>query len=134
MPDFTIASAICRIMSSLTLQPNLFQLFHPMGGVRTRLAEGLSWAISETAPARSDRITTTERFIDCLVQSIFPCFDRLRRDLLTQCDRVKGIVLRQPTQDGQLRPEHVAVGDVGDYLLRGCFNSFECLRLVEPRH
>src|SRR6476661_1968757 len=28
-----MASAIWRIRSSLTLQPNLFQLFHPMGGV-----------------------------------------------------------------------------------------------------
>jgi hypothetical protein len=28
-----MASAICRIRSSLTLQPNLFQLFHPIGGV-----------------------------------------------------------------------------------------------------
>src|ERR1700692_2158232 len=43
MPDFTIASAICRIKSSLTLHANLFQLFHPMGGVRASL---LSWATS----------------------------------------------------------------------------------------
>src|SRR5580693_2434014 len=28
------------IMSSLTLQPNLFQEFQPMGGVRARLADG----------------------------------------------------------------------------------------------
>src|SRR5258706_7179639 len=100
MPDFPIASAICRIMSSLTLQPNLFQLFHPMGGVRTTLAEGRSWAMSETAPARSDRITTTERVIDCLVQSIFSRFNRLPCDLLPQRNRVERFVLRQPTQDG----------------------------------
>src|SRR6202008_4920434 len=43
MPDFTSASAIPLIMSSLTLQPNLFQLFQPMGGVSARLAEGASW-------------------------------------------------------------------------------------------
>src|SRR5450755_255726 len=43
MPDLTMASAICRIMSSFTLQPNLFQLFQPMGGV---LANDLSWAAS----------------------------------------------------------------------------------------
>src|SRR5713101_6552802 len=36
MPDFTMASAMLRTNSSLTLQPNLFQVFHPMGGVRAR--------------------------------------------------------------------------------------------------
>src|SRR5208282_5578542 len=36
IPDFTIASAICLIVSSLTLQANLFQLFHPIGGVAAR--------------------------------------------------------------------------------------------------
>src|SRR5579863_2997082 len=29
-----------RIMSSLTLQANLFHEFHPMGGVRARFADG----------------------------------------------------------------------------------------------
>src|SRR5579863_1001209 len=33
MPLLTIASAIDLIRSSLTLQPNLFQLFQPIGGV-----------------------------------------------------------------------------------------------------
>jgi hypothetical protein len=37
MPDLTIASAILRIMSSLTLQANLFHEFQPMGGVRARV-------------------------------------------------------------------------------------------------
>src|SRR5579864_896933 len=40
MPDFTIPSAMLLIRSSLTLQANLFQLFHPMGGVSARFAEG----------------------------------------------------------------------------------------------
>src|ERR1700756_4036097 len=40
MPDFTMPSAMLLIRSSLTLQANLFQLFHPMGGVRARFAEG----------------------------------------------------------------------------------------------
>src|SRR5215471_5864269 len=46
IPDFTTASAMPLIMSSLTLQPNLFQEFHPMGGVRARFAETVvcSWA------------------------------------------------------------------------------------------
>src|ERR1700730_8512344 len=34
MPLATIASAISLINCSLTLQPNLFQLFQPIGGVR----------------------------------------------------------------------------------------------------
>src|SRR5712671_6646360 len=33
MPELTTVSAISRINLSLTSQPNLFQLFHPMGGV-----------------------------------------------------------------------------------------------------
>src|SRR4051794_5364560 len=33
MPDFTIASAISRIIGSLTWFRNLFQLFQPIGGV-----------------------------------------------------------------------------------------------------
>src|SRR5580765_2584841 len=40
MPDFTTASAMPLIMSSLTLQANLFHEFQPMGGVSARLAEG----------------------------------------------------------------------------------------------
>src|SRR5215212_3853891 len=34
MPLLTIASACCRISVSLMLQPNVFQEFQPMGGVR----------------------------------------------------------------------------------------------------
>ena len=34
MPLLTIASAICRISVSLMLQPNVFQVFQPIGGVR----------------------------------------------------------------------------------------------------
>ncbi|WP_374194507.1 hypothetical protein [Amycolatopsis sp. MtRt-6] len=34
MPELTIASVICLINASLMLQPNVFQEFHPIGGVR----------------------------------------------------------------------------------------------------
>ena len=34
MPLLTIASAICRISVSLMLQPKVFQVFQPIGGVR----------------------------------------------------------------------------------------------------
>src|SRR5271167_1669997 len=40
IPDFTTASAMSLIMSSLTLQANLFHEFQPMGGVRARFADG----------------------------------------------------------------------------------------------
>src|SRR6267143_2793853 len=39
MPLLTTASAISRMSLSLTLQPNLFQLFHPIGGVGAREAD-----------------------------------------------------------------------------------------------
>src|ERR1700693_1393647 len=55
MPEATIASAICRIRSSLTLQPNLFQLFHPIGGV---LANALSCADSSTGATSTTTSTT----------------------------------------------------------------------------
>src|SRR5580658_3133885 len=40
MPDLTTASAMLLIMSSLTLQANLFHEFQPMGGVSARCADG----------------------------------------------------------------------------------------------
>src|SRR3954453_13144960 len=43
MPDFTIASAISRIIGSLTWLRNLFQLFQPIGGV---LASPLDLSVS----------------------------------------------------------------------------------------
>ena len=64
MPDFTIASAIDLIMSSLTLQANLFQLFHPIGGVRASLAEMLSSAIRGVATSVSANNARTARFDD----------------------------------------------------------------------
>src|SRR3989338_1991866 len=40
MPLATIASAVSRTSCSLTSQPNLFQLFHPIGGARARASLG----------------------------------------------------------------------------------------------
>ena len=51
MPDFTTASAMLLIMSSLTLQPNLFQEFHPMGGVSARFAETGTSLLAQDAEA-----------------------------------------------------------------------------------
>src|ERR1700685_4604053 len=53
MPDFTTASAMFLIISSLTLQPNLFQEFQPMGGVRARFAEGVALSCCATEFAAS---------------------------------------------------------------------------------
>src|SRR6266403_4798261 len=39
MPVLTTASAISRISLSLTSHPNLFQLFHPIGGVAATVAD-----------------------------------------------------------------------------------------------
>ena len=56
MPVATIASAVSRMSFSLTSQPNLFQLFQPMGGVRA----SPSPATAGGAPApRSTAAATT---------------------------------------------------------------------------
>src|SRR5579859_1368514 len=53
MPDFTTASAMLLIMSSLTLHANLFHEFHPMGGVSARLAEGAGVTCASRVAARN---------------------------------------------------------------------------------
>src|SRR5271166_4120211 len=69
IPDFTIASAILRIMSSLTSHANLFQEFQPMGGVSARPADAgsLFWATSESAP-RAMKMIRYRAFIGYLYQ------------------------------------------------------------------
>src|SRR4051794_854523 len=54
MPDFTTASAISLIMSSLTLHANLFHEFQPMGGVRARFAEGDVFSCAKEPETDSD--------------------------------------------------------------------------------
>src|SRR6267143_863233 len=54
MPLLTTASAISRMSLSLTLQPNLFQLFHPIGGVGARDAD----VCAEVAGARRAAVPT----------------------------------------------------------------------------
>src|SRR5437667_9695113 len=55
MPLLTMASAISRMTLSLTLQPNLFQLFHPMGGV------GASKEVSERVDGASKATVFSRR-------------------------------------------------------------------------
>ena len=45
MPVLTIASAIWRISVSLMLQPKVFQVFQPIGGVRATPLSS-AWAVS----------------------------------------------------------------------------------------
>src|SRR5260370_29414866 len=57
MPLLTMASAISRMSLSLTLHPNLFQLFHPIGGVSASDAD----ACAEAAGASSVAEGATRR-------------------------------------------------------------------------
>src|SRR5260221_9994937 len=58
MPLATMPSAMDLSRSSLTLQPNLFQLFHPMGGVR---ATPLSQARASSTEKRKASAQARER-------------------------------------------------------------------------
>jgi hypothetical protein len=54
------------IMSSLTLQPNLFHEFHPIGGVSAKPEEGdvFSWAnAAETKKTMNRQATTREGLV-----------------------------------------------------------------------
>ena len=55
MPDFTTASAMPLIMSSLTLHANLFQVFQPMGGVSARFADGECQSCAEDGKDGQER-------------------------------------------------------------------------------
>src|SRR5215470_12304765 len=67
MPDFTTASAMPLIKSSLTLQANLFQEFHPMGGVRASPEEGEAFSWADAVKARHE----TKRQHDATTLIIF---------------------------------------------------------------
>src|ERR1700751_5348574 len=60
MPDFTTASAMPLIRSSLTLQANLFHEFQPMGGVSARFAEGEVFSCALIPVTRSSMHTKAE--------------------------------------------------------------------------
>src|SRR6201987_3298587 len=65
MPDFTTASAMPLIRSSLTLQANLFHEFQPMGGVSARFAEGDLFSCAKLTPMKREMRyeTRTARFV-----------------------------------------------------------------------
>src|SRR4051794_27260799 len=86
MPDVTIASAIPRTSSSLTLHPNLFQVFHPIGGVRASPFE-VSDCASETAVNSEHRVADRHKsFLILLVEDSRQLYQKNasgRRNLLT---------------------------------------------------
>src|ERR1700751_148632 len=55
MPDFTTASAMPLIMSSLTLHANLFHEFQPMGGVGARFADGNNFSCAKAIQTNIER-------------------------------------------------------------------------------
>src|SRR5208283_227506 len=63
MPLDTSASAAARMSFSLTLQPNLFQLFQPMGGVRARPSPARASGAIRTGTNRAKPTRTSERMI-----------------------------------------------------------------------
>src|SRR3982074_720180 len=78
MPDLTIASAMPLIMSSLTLHANLFQEFHPMGGVGTSALDIGLFSCAETTATkrRTPKHTMTTRLLDFI-----RCFYQKRLDV-----------------------------------------------------
>src|SRR5438046_2454414 len=54
IPDFTTASAMPLIKSSLTLQANLFHEFHPMGGVSARFADTEDFSCARRPGTKSE--------------------------------------------------------------------------------
>src|SRR5205807_9443162 len=66
LPLLAMASAVSRISWSLTLQPNLFQLFQPMGGVWASWADGVLLADCASAlPHRTRMICATKAIPKC---------------------------------------------------------------------
>ena len=50
--------------------------------------------------------------------------------LLAQGNRIERLILRQPSHNRELRPQHVALGYIGDDFLRRRFDFFERLRQI----
>src|ERR1051326_7084231 len=73
IPDFTIASAMPLIMSSLTLQANLFHEFQPIGGVSAKLADGAGLTcanIPTTRDTTKKDVEKRKRFV--LMRNVLP--------------------------------------------------------------
>src|SRR6266849_8639729 len=110
MPDLTTASAMPWIMSSLTLQANLFHEFHPMGGVGASAPEFtvFSCAGRPAVTAKTAKATNTTNlfvFMRCFYQNGPPiCTAKVEaRQSATggdKCDYNLAVPLLLPFQSG----------------------------------
>src|ERR1700737_5183715 len=78
MPDLTMASAMPSIISSLTLQANLFQEFNPMGGVRAMVV------LFSCAERPAVRFKTAKTAATTCFPVFMRCFYQKRRDICTK--------------------------------------------------
>src|ERR1700722_1567743 len=65
MPDFTIASVVCLMRSSLTLHSNLFQLFHPIGGVGASADSCANIGEAEVSSTTARKMVLTWCLLSC---------------------------------------------------------------------
>src|SRR6266446_4470551 len=92
IPLVTIPSAIDLIKSSLTLQPNLFQLFHPIGGVSaTPLSQACASVAAKRTAARH-AIKHGARWRRLEVVIAFPQKAKMRRDVRSPCRSTANLV------------------------------------------
>src|SRR4051812_10283321 len=70
MPLATMASAVSRMSASLTLHWNLFQLFHPIGGVFASCVNFCALALpaQQTSAMMTDNLRIDERSVEVAVK------------------------------------------------------------------
>src|SRR5215831_7896436 len=87
MPDFTTASAMLLIMSSLTLQPNLFQEFHPIGGVSARVGAIFDSWLTPVPTSRTIGKQTSSRRVNVFMGKVV---SELTKDWYMQASHSRG--------------------------------------------
>src|SRR5580704_1182620 len=92
MPDLTTASAMLLIMSSLTLQANLFHEFQPMGGVSARFADGEGFSC---AVAAGTKHSMQKKMVNGACRIFMQTFYQMRLEIgrLGLMPRIKRVVL-----------------------------------------
>src|SRR5215813_3320524 len=78
MPLETMPSAMDLIRASLTLQPNLFQEFQPMGGVRARPLSSAREVSARERKARKSRNQASKATVNVFIDA--PPARKIRRD------------------------------------------------------
>src|SRR5947199_9962699 len=99
MPDVTIASAAARTVFSSTLQANLFQLFHPMGGVCARPLGALLTTFWVVSPAQAFCATNCAANRHAATEIALPNKPRTRR-----CARPQNFISSPPSPLTVLAP------------------------------